>query len=196
MSGAKNCPETPRQKMIGMMYLVLTAMLALNVSSEILNGFSMVDESLHTTISSAEQRNSALYDDFKDLFDKNPTKVKEWLDLAMVVKKKSDDLFNYIEDFKVQIVRMTDKKDANDSAFVRDIKGKDNLDKAGEYALVKGNGIILKQKIEEYRNFLVGLSSANPSKQKIYKVFLQQMQVIQVNPGKLPFSNQCRFQRL
>ena len=31
MGGAKNCPETPRQKMIGMMYLVLTAMLALNV---------------------------------------------------------------------------------------------------------------------------------------------------------------------
>ena len=34
MGGAKNCPETPRQKMIGMMYLVLTAMLALNVSTE------------------------------------------------------------------------------------------------------------------------------------------------------------------
>ena len=34
MSGAKNCPETPRQKMIGMMYLVLTAMLALNVSTD------------------------------------------------------------------------------------------------------------------------------------------------------------------
>lgn len=38
MGGAKNCPETPRQKMIGMMYLVLTAMLALNVSTDILNG--------------------------------------------------------------------------------------------------------------------------------------------------------------
>ena len=38
MSGAKNCPETPRQKMIAMMYLVLTAMLALNVSADISNG--------------------------------------------------------------------------------------------------------------------------------------------------------------
>ena len=37
MGGATNCPETPRQKMIGMMYLVLTAMLALNVSADILN---------------------------------------------------------------------------------------------------------------------------------------------------------------
>ena len=48
MSGAKNCPETPRQKMIGMMYLVLTAMLALNVSTDILNGFTLVDNSLHS----------------------------------------------------------------------------------------------------------------------------------------------------
>ena len=49
MGGAKNCPETPRQKMIGMMYLVLTAMLALNVSADILNGFSLVDNSLYSS---------------------------------------------------------------------------------------------------------------------------------------------------
>ena len=49
MGGAKNCPETPRQKMIGMMYLVLTAMLALNVSTDILNGFTLVDNSLHVS---------------------------------------------------------------------------------------------------------------------------------------------------
>ena len=43
MAGFK---ETPRQKMIGMMYLVLTAMLALNVSKEILEAFKIVNESL------------------------------------------------------------------------------------------------------------------------------------------------------
>ena len=48
MGGAKNCPETPRQKMISMMYLVLTAMLALNVSAQILNGYSLVDKSMRT----------------------------------------------------------------------------------------------------------------------------------------------------
>lgn len=169
MSGAKNCPETPRQRMIGMMYLVLTAMLALNVSSEILNGFSMVDNSLHTTISSAENRNTDLYSDFDALYQKNPTKVKEWLDKAKVVQKKSDDIYKYIEGFKVAIVKMTDKEEANDSAYVRQINAKDNLDKAGEYALVKGNGKILKKNIEEYRNFLVELSANNPTKQQMYK---------------------------
>ena len=169
MSGAKNCPETPRQKMIGMMYLVLTAMLALNVSSDILNGFSMVDNSLHTTIASSEQRNQSMYSDFKALFDQNPAKVKEWLDKALVVKQKSDSMYNYIEGFKVALVKLTDKDEANDSAYVRQMIAKDNLDKASEYAVVGGNGNILKKKIEEYRDFLVGLSANNPSKQKMYQ---------------------------
>jgi len=169
MSGAKNCPETPRQKMIGMMYLVLTAMLALNVSSSILEGFSMVDNSLHTTIESANFRNNAQYQDFQSLYDKNPTKVKEWLDKAKIVKSKSDELFNYIEKFKVDIIKLADVKEANDSAYVKQVKNKDNLDKAGEYGLLKGNGKILKQKINDYSNFLVQLSEGNQTKINMYK---------------------------
>ncbi|MFA6581527.1 MAG: gliding motility protein GldM [Paludibacter sp.] len=169
MSGAKNCPETPRQKMIGMMYLVLTAMLALNVSSDILNGFTMVDNSLHKTIASSEQRNESMYADFEALSAQNPLKVKEWLDKALVVKQKSDSMYNYIEGFKVALVKLTDKDEANDSAYVEQMVAKDNLDKPGEYAIVGGNGKILKQKIEEYRDFLVGLSANNPSKQQMYK---------------------------
>ena len=66
MSGAKNCPETPRQKMIGMMYLVLTAMLALNVSSDVLNGFSLVEDSLLRTTANASASNEALYKDLQE----------------------------------------------------------------------------------------------------------------------------------
>ncbi|MDP4240118.1 MAG: gliding motility protein GldM [Bacteroidota bacterium] len=169
MSGAKNCPETPRQKMIGMMYLVLTAMLALNVSSEILNGFTMVDNSLHKTIESSELRNKSLYADFQDLFDKNPAKVREWLEKAKTVKKKSDDLYKFIENFKVQIVRLADKKEANDSAYVKQINAKDNMDKAAQYGIAERHGKELKKQIEEYRSFLVDLSANNPSKQKMYQ---------------------------
>ena len=42
-------PKEPRQKMINLMYLVLTAMLALNISAEILNAFKTVDRSLVAT---------------------------------------------------------------------------------------------------------------------------------------------------
>jgi len=155
MSGAKNCPETPRQKMIGMMYLVLTAMLALNVSSEILNGFTMVDNSLHKTIESAELRNISLYADFQSLNEKNPEKVKAWLDKALLVKKKSDGLYNFIQNFKVQIVRLADNKEANDSAYVKQINAKDNLDKAAIYGRLNGNGRNLKLQIDNYRKYLV-----------------------------------------
>ena len=75
MSGAKNCPETPRQKMIGMMYLVLTAMLALNVSADILNGFDLVNNSLSNSINNSATRNERLHGDMRALYDLNPTKV-------------------------------------------------------------------------------------------------------------------------
>ena len=43
----KKRPVNPRQKMINLMYVVLMAMLALNVSNEVLNGFSLVDDGLN-----------------------------------------------------------------------------------------------------------------------------------------------------
>lgn len=168
MSGAKNCPETPRQKMIGMMYLVLTAMLALNVSSSILEGFVMVDNSLHTSIESLNIRNKAQYADFQSLNDKNPKKVKEWLDKALIAKQQSDDIFNYIQKFKVDIIRLVDEENANDSAWVKQIKAKDNSDKSAKYAILDGNGKILRTKINAYREFLVKNSEGNIDKIKNY----------------------------
>ena len=166
MSGAKNCPETPRQKMIGMMYLVLTAMLALNVSSEILNGFTMVDNSLHSTIESSDMRNEFLYEDFDYLYKENPAKVGEWLNKANQIKKQSNDLFEYIENFKVELVKLADKDKADPKA--REIESRDNLDVAGQYALVGGNGKILKEKLKNYCDTLVVLSDKNERKQKMY----------------------------
>ncbi|MGB4413532.1 MAG: gliding motility protein GldM [Paludibacter sp.] len=176
MSVAKNCPETPRQKMIGMMYLVLTAMLALNVSSEILNGFTMVDNSLHSTIESSDIRNSFLYEDFNYLYKENPAKVGEWLEKAKQIKKQSDDLFQYIENFKVQIVKLADRDDADPKA--REIQARDNLDVAGQYAIVGGNGKVLKQKINDYCNTLVMYSDKNPQKQQMY------LNIFSTNPVK------------
>jgi len=174
MGGAKNCPETPRQKMIGMMYLVLTAMLALNVSTDILNGFTMVDNSLHTTIKASDERNSASYSKFDDMFAQNPDKTKEWLDKANELRKQSDELCAYIQDFKEQIVILADGKEEvearkaadPDGDGTREIKGNSNLDVGGQYALVmpmdalegQKNGNILQNKIKEYREYLINLT--------------------------------------
>uniref|UniRef100_UPI00278BC814 hypothetical protein n=1 Tax=Escherichia coli TaxID=562 RepID=UPI00278BC814 len=58
-------PKEPRQKMINMMYLVLTALLALNVSSEILNAFKTVDRSLMTASGIVEQKNVGIFKSFE-----------------------------------------------------------------------------------------------------------------------------------
>ena len=167
MSGAKNCPETPRQRMIGMMYLVLTAMLALNVSSDILKGFTMVEDSLYSTIESAELRTKGLYEDFEFLYGQNSDKTEFWRDRALKVKSESDSLFAYIQEFKREIIKIADKKKADPEA--RNIEAKDNLDAAGEYAILKGNGEILKQKIDEYREFLIVYSDSNEQKRQVYE---------------------------
>ena len=65
--------ETPRQKMIGMMYLVLTAMLALNVSKEVLNAFILVDEGLVTTTENFTAKNRSVYRAFDAAMLNNPT---------------------------------------------------------------------------------------------------------------------------
>ena len=72
----KKRPVSPRQKMINLMYVVLMAMLALNVSNEVLNGFSIVEESLNRTTSNAIKENLAIYDDFDQQMKKNPQKVR------------------------------------------------------------------------------------------------------------------------
>ncbi|MBO7501768.1 MAG: gliding motility protein GldM, partial [Paludibacteraceae bacterium] len=72
--------------MIGMMYLVLTAMLALNVSAAILNGYMQVDDSLHATINSVENGNDVLYARFNAAMSENPEKTREWYEKSQQVK--------------------------------------------------------------------------------------------------------------
>ena len=63
---------SPRQKMINLMYIVLTAMLALNVSSDVLDGFTQVEEGLNRTNENIEQRNTAIYNTLGAFAEKNP----------------------------------------------------------------------------------------------------------------------------
>ena len=81
----KKRPVSPRQKMINLMYVVLMAMLALNVSTEVLNGFSIVEESLKRTTQNSTLENLAIYDDFAVQMKQNPQKVKQWYDKSQQV---------------------------------------------------------------------------------------------------------------
>ena len=84
---------SPRQKMINLMYLVLMAMLALNVSSDVLNGFSLVDEGLNRSKENASSQNEAIYKTLDEAMEKNPEKTKEWYNKAQNVRNMSDSLY-------------------------------------------------------------------------------------------------------
>ena len=80
MAGGK---ETPRQKMIGLMYLVLTAMLALNVSKQILQGFLSVNESLEKSKKNLSESNKRIKDAFEATVNGNPAS-KPYYDEALI----------------------------------------------------------------------------------------------------------------
>lgn len=151
---ATNAPETPRQKMINLMYIILTALLALNVSSDVLNGFSLVEKSISKTTENATIQNNSLYDNLESYYQKNPEKVKEWYDKGIMVRKLSDSLYNYAQDLKVRIVKKADGKKGD----VNNIEALDNVDAAGQVMLreVSNNeGKKLYKAINNYRTSIL-----------------------------------------
>ena len=80
---SNNTRLTPRQKMINLMYIVLTAMLALNVSSDVLNGFTQVEEGLKRTNSNVEERNANLLHTLEAFAEQNTDKGARWYDKAL-----------------------------------------------------------------------------------------------------------------
>ena len=132
----KKRPVSPRQKMINLMYVVLMAMLALNVSNEVLNGFSIVEESLNRTTGNSQKENLAIYDDFEQQMKANPQKTKPWYDKAQLVRRLCDSLYNYAADLKLAIVQEADGKDGDP----QNIRNKEDLEAASQVMLAPGSG--------------------------------------------------------
>lgn len=145
----KKRPVSPRQKMINLMYVVLMAMLALNISTEVLNGFSIVEESLKRTTNASSIQNEAIFKDLQEQMKANPAKVKVWYDRALEVKQMSDSLYNFAQSLKEEIVRHADGPKGD----VSHIDNVDNLEAAGEVMLspVTGKGKQLYKAINNYR---------------------------------------------
>lgn len=108
-------PKEPRQKMINIMYLVLTALLALNVSAEILNAFKTVDQSLNNATKIAEQKNQDIFKSFQRKLDdpKTREKAQQWMPKAEAAKKLADDVYNYIENLKAELKKESDLREVD-----------------------------------------------------------------------------------
>lgn len=187
MAGYK---ETPRQKMIAMMYLVLTALLALNVSKEILNAFLVVNESMESTNSIVTSKIDDAHAKFKMQYDLNKEKVEPFYKDAIRIKEKADELTEYIKHLEFQLVMYAERKDSMEviEMFYFDtiINGKqqkflnlqevetiDKFDRVSHYMVgtgdVPGEGeaYVLSEKMQEFRELVLKIMNLPPNSTKV-----------------------------
>lgn len=163
--GATNCPETPRQKMIGMMYLMLTCMLALNISKEVLNAFIVVNEGLVKTNEVFEQKNAYMYAALEKAKANSPEKAGPASNAAQKAKEYSAELDKYIQELKIELFMAADgcTREVAMTANIKDLQAKDNVDRP-HFILIgesvdgsAGKARILKNKLNEYKEKLIAL---------------------------------------
>jgi len=100
--------ETPRQKMIGLMYLFLTCMLALNVSKEVLDAFILINGKLQTTNENFIGKNDIVYTALNKAKMANPVKAGPADSLAQVIRQKSNTLVDTMQYYKELIICTAD----------------------------------------------------------------------------------------
>ncbi|MFN4313006.1 MAG: gliding motility protein GldM [Chitinophagaceae bacterium] len=148
-------PREPRQKMINMMYLVLTALLALNVAAEILNAFKTVNRSLETTNQTVNASTDQIMKSLNEKTKEPETMVRanEWLPRAQAVVNESKSLYDYIQSLKAQILKAADG-DINDPN--KKFK-EDNLDVATHLMVEKGEGKKLLGLLTDYKSKVLAI---------------------------------------
>ncbi|KAB2813678.1 type IX secretion system motor protein PorM/GldM [Phaeocystidibacter luteus] len=152
MAGGK---LTPRQKMINMMYLVLTAMLALNVSQEILRALTEINDSMEATVSTVDRGNEVLYTSLANEAKENK-RAEEWNERAQQLKPIAQSTWQLIEDVKREMIEKTGGR-AEDGMF----KGSDDRDTPTNVMLnskdIGGGGKAkeIREALERYKAFLL-----------------------------------------
>lgn len=152
-------PKEPRQKMINLMYLVLTALLALNVSSEILNAFKVVDKSLLTSNSNLDGANTTLFKSLEAKLNDPMTaeKAKPWNEKAQQARKLSEDFDKYMEDLKKQLKEEAGLKlvEGKETFKEDDLEAATRLFGNGEGG--KNKGVELQNKLKQYREAMLNV---------------------------------------
>jgi len=186
MAGGK---ETPRQKMIGMMYLVLTALLALNVSKEILDAFITINNGLETTMVTFDGKLAGQYGAFAASYNENKEKYGEAWEKAQELRTQANEMISHIDLIKAKTIAETEQIPMEEvigkNAIGQDtvlglqyVSAKDNYDVNTNLMIgaepdtprdndhEDGNNyraVVLKQKLEQYGSNLKAMVEGNPT---------------------------------
>ncbi|MGQ9620063.1 MAG: type IX secretion system motor protein PorM/GldM [Bacteroidales bacterium] len=195
---------SPRQKMIGMMYLVLTAMLALNVSKEAVEAFKNVDKGLSKTVVNYAAKNSLIYETFDRAAAQNPVKAGPARDKAYMVKQRSDELYDYIQDLKIEIIKGTEGDDTpavvGREIVIDEVKKIDQRDVPSQILIgahESGKGNDLKALIDSYREDMIEqvLDGKNQAIESSLRSIFNTDDVLNKEGEKVPWIND-NFQTL
>ncbi len=150
-------PKEPRQLMINIMYLVLTALLALNVSAEIFNAFKVVDKGLTTSNKSLDESNSKLPEVIKERAKKKK-ELEVYAERVAPARELSRELSDYIDNIVNGMIDEAGNKNGtvDDGDYVevqgvRELRGKKDKDVTTRLLVEGGTGAELKAKIEDLR---------------------------------------------
>ncbi len=149
-------PKEPRQLMINLMYLVLTAMLALNITREVLTAFQTINESIESSNSTISDKNANFYQQF-DKLEANKDeaeKVKPLNDKAKQIKVASEELVAFLQSWKDTVVNRSGGLITND-AGEKEIKSMEDIDASTKFFVEAGNGDVLKKKMTDFVDFIL-----------------------------------------
>lgn len=148
-------PKDPRQKMINIMYLVLTALLALNVSAEILNAFKVVEFSLSGSNNVLNESNKSIYSNFEEMLKdpKTSEKAAIWKPKADQIRVLADDVYNKIEGYKLGL------KEESDLDKSTGVFKEDDIEAPTRYFTNKGFGPTLYQALGEFKVKLLAIDN-------------------------------------
>lgn len=148
-----------------MMYLVLTALLALNVSKEVLDAFITVKNGISESNDVLNNSTNRIYDNLKkkSTDPKEGPVAKPWYDKATQVRKLADELYDEIETIKEDIIKQSGGLDEE----TKQIKSKDDIDTGTRILVEEKKGVALQKKINEYRSKFLALIDKPDERAKV-----------------------------
>lgn len=169
----------PRQRMINMMYLVLTAILALTVSTEVLDAFKGVNDSIGASNSSLQNKTSNLFADFQKQNANDSLRAKEAFSKAQKAHELSQQLYSLLEQYKQQLIKGAGGIDPETGKIVRD----DDIDVATRLFVENDgkDGKKLKEQIVATRTALLNL--LEPAEREEFQKNLS-LQIVEPTDGR------------
>ena len=179
MAGSK---ESPRQKMINMMYLIFIAMLALNMSKEVLTAFGSMTEELSETNLELQERNDQF---MQGLEEKAEEQAAKYLDLKLKadsIREISGKFYNYLESLKEGAYADAERSNIKRTAY-------EKLDKTVYFDQLFFDGAALKEEgqrfldeMNSYRNEFSRIASSDPKLASIGEEVISKFSTDKVQP--------------